>query len=218
MRKPILIIATLVVLLGALAYLIREPVLLSIGDFLVVRDDLQPADAIHVIAGPDSTRIDYGIQLYQQGYAKKIIFTGGWCPCLKTNSAEYGRERALQQGIPPQAITIDGSEVTSTYAEIGQLKEVITHSQEPIRSVISVSDPYHMRRARWTYRHVLGDQVSVQMAPVPFDLSPYQHRWWTDGASRQYVKEEYLKIAYYYARYQYSVGPLRTWLASLDRE
>jgi uncharacterized SAM-binding protein YcdF (DUF218 family) len=218
MLKPILIIATVVVLLGAMVYLGREPILLSIGDFLVVRDDLQPADVIHVIAGSDNTRIDYAIQLYQQGYAKKIIFTGGWCPCLEANAAEYGRERALQQGIPPQAIAVDGSEVTSTYAEIGELKELIIHSQVPIRSVIGVSDAYHMRRARWTYRHVLGDQVNVEMAPVPFDSSPYQRRWWTDGASRQYIKDEYLKIAYYYARYQFGVGPLGKWLASLDRK
>jgi uncharacterized SAM-binding protein YcdF (DUF218 family) len=218
MLKPILIMATVAVLLGAILCLIREPILLFIGDFLVVRDDLQSADAIHVIAGPDNTRIDYAIQLYQQGYAKRIIFTGGWCRCLEANAAEYGRERALQQGVPPEAIAIDGSEVTSTYAEIGQLQEVISHSQGPTRSVIGVSDPYHMRRARWTYRHVLGDQVSVQMAPVPFELSPYQRRWWTDDESRQYIEDEYLKIAYYYARYQFGVGPLGRWLAALDRE
>jgi uncharacterized SAM-binding protein YcdF (DUF218 family) len=216
--KYLLVITAAVGLLWMALFLIHERILLAIGDFLVVQDELQPADAIHVISGPDNTRIDYGIQLFQQGYARQIIFTGGWCPCTQANSAEYGRERALQQGVPPQAIVIDGSEITSTYAEIGQLKEVITHSQVPIRSVIGVSDPYHMRRARWTYRHVLGDQVNVQMAPVPFDLSPYQRRWWTDEASRQMVKNEYLKIVYYYARYRFNLGPVSDWLASLDQD
>jgi len=37
-----------------------------IGDFLVVEDDLRPADVIHIIAG-DDYRTDYAIQLYQQG-------------------------------------------------------------------------------------------------------------------------------------------------------
>jgi hypothetical protein len=73
-----------------------------------------------------------------------------------------------------------------------------------------------MRRARWTTQRLLGDEIQVQMAPVPFEVSPYQRRWWTDEASRKYVKDEYLKLAYYVARYQLSWGPLKAWLASLD--
>jgi uncharacterized SAM-binding protein YcdF (DUF218 family) len=216
--KIILIITLPIVLLGTTLFLIHERILLAIGDFLVIQDELQPADAIHVMSVSDNTRVDYAIQLYKQGFAKQIIFTGGWCPCTQANSAEYSKARALQQGVPAQAIVIDGSEVTSTYAEIVQLKEVISHSPVAVRSLIGVSDPFHMRRARWTYRHVLGDQVSLQMAPVPFEAGLYQRRWWTDEASRQYVKDEYLKIAYYYARYKFSMGPVRGWLASFDTD
>jgi uncharacterized SAM-binding protein YcdF (DUF218 family) len=216
--KSVLIIIITVVLLGAILFLTREPILLALGDFLVVKDELQPADAIHVISGPDNTRIDYAIQLYQQGFARQIIFTGGWCDCTGSNWAESGGRRARQQGLPLEAIIVDGSEVTSTYAEIGRLKEAITHSPIPIHSIIGVSDPFHMWRSRWTYRKVLGDQISIQMAPVPFNLSPNKRIWWADEASRQYVKDEYLKIAYYYARYQFSWGPMKAWLASLDRE
>jgi uncharacterized SAM-binding protein YcdF (DUF218 family) len=156
--------------------------------------------------------------LFQQGYARQIIFTGGWCPCTQTNSAQYGQERALQQRVPSQAIAIDGSEVTSTYSEVVRLKELIARSQSSIRSVIVVSDPYHMRRARWTCRRVLGNQILLQMAPVPFEQSSHQHHWWTDAESRNMVRDEYLKTVYYYARYQLSWGPVRDWLASLDRE
>jgi uncharacterized SAM-binding protein YcdF (DUF218 family) len=218
MLKPILTLGVAILLVGSILYLIREPILLAIGNFLVVQDELNSADAIHVISGSDNTRIDYAIALYQQGYANQIIFTGGWCPCTEANSAEYGRARALQQGVPGQAIVIDGAEVTSTYAEIVQLSQVLSHSPVPIRSIIGVSDPFHMRRSRWTYRQVLGDQVSLQMAPVPFEAGAYQRRWWTDEASRQYVKEEYTKIAYYYARYKFSIGPLQEWLAAFDQE
>jgi uncharacterized SAM-binding protein YcdF (DUF218 family) len=217
LMKRILVIAAIVVLLGMTLFLIREPVLLAIGDFLVVQDELQPADVIHVISGPDD-RTDYAIQLYKEGYARHLFFTGGWCTFHNYYHGRHGRERALEQGIPLEAVAIDDSRVTSTYAEVVRLKEFITHSQAPVRSVIVVSDPYHMRRARWTYRHVLGDQVSIQMAPIPFDSSPYQRRWWTDEDSRQYVKNEYLKMIYYYARYQLGVGPLEEWLASFDHK
>jgi len=120
--------------------------------------------------------------------------------------------------MPPQVIAIDGSWITGTYSEATKLKEWIERSPVPIHSVIVVSDPYHMRRARWTYRTVLGNQIGLQMAPVPFGPSPYQRRWWTDEMSRNMVRDEYLKILYYYARYRLSWGPLREWLAPFDRD
>jgi uncharacterized SAM-binding protein YcdF (DUF218 family) len=215
--KHILFVTVPGILLGATLFLIHEPVLLAIGDWLVIQDKLQPADVIHVISGPDD-RTDYAIQLYQQGYGRQIFFTGGWCSSHGHYHGRHGQEYALEQGIPVGAIAFDDSEVMSTYAEVVRLKEFITHSPAPVRSVIVVSDPYHMRRARWTYQHVLGNQVSLQMAPVSFGVSPYQRRWWTDEASRQYVKNEYLKILYYYARYQFSWGPVQEWLSSLDRD
>jgi uncharacterized SAM-binding protein YcdF (DUF218 family) len=197
--------------------LTHERILLAVGDFLVVQDRLQPADIIHVIAGPDH-RTDYAINLYQQGYGKIIFFTGGWCPCDNVYQGQHSRERAMEQGVPLEAIAIDDSQVTSTYAEVLRLKEFIARSQVRIRSVIVVSDPHHMWRARWAYRNVFDSQMNLQMAPVPFNLSPYQHRWWTDGNSRRFLKNEYLKIFYYIARYRLSWGPVREWLASLDHD
>ena len=215
--KHILTLAVPIFLFGATLFVAREPILLAIGDFLVVQDKLYPADVIHVIGGLDD-RTDYAIRLYQRGYARQIFFTGGWCSFHNYYHGQHGKERALEQGVPPEAIAFDDSQVASTYAEIVRLKEWIARSPAPVRSVIVVSDPFHMRRARWTYRQLLGDQVGAQMAPIPFDLTPYQRRWWTDEKSRNYVKSEYLKIAYYYARYRFGVGPLGEWLSSLDQD
>jgi hypothetical protein len=74
------------------------------------------------------------------------------------------------------------------------------------RSVVVVSDPFHMRRARWAFRKVLNDRIELQMAPVPFELTPYQRTWRTDPESRSYVREEYEKFIYYIARYQLRLG------------
>ena len=204
-------------LVGVMLLPFQNPILLAIGDYLVIQDDLRPADLIHVISGPDD-RTDYGIRLYEQGYGERIFFTGGWCSEIQGIHAERGNERAIAQGVPPEAVAMDAYQVTSTYAEALRLKEFIEQSKVPIRSVIIVSDPHHMRRARWAYRQVLGDGVKLQMAPVPFQQSSFQRRWWTDKESQQMVKEEYLKFAYYFARYRLSWGPIQGWLVSLDRD
>ena len=215
MRSGIVLVV-FVLVLGMAVWSAREPILVSMGSFLVVQDELVSADVIHEISGLDD-RTDYAIQLYQEGYGKKLFFTVGWCDKIQGNHAKRGEERAENQGVPPSASAIDGSEVTSTYSEALRLREFISASNEPVRSVIVVSDPYHMRRARWTYRRVLGKDVQVQMAPVPDGLFPCRERWWTDEDSRKYVEEEYVKLLYYYARYKFSWGPIKEWLASLDR-
>jgi uncharacterized SAM-binding protein YcdF (DUF218 family) len=214
-RKKLLI--GLMALGGILLFVSRERWLLAIGDFLVVQDDLHPADVIHVIAGQDY-RTDYAILLYKKGYAKTLFFTGGWCLEHQYYHGEHARARALDQGVPGNAIAYDDSKVISTYLEVEKLKQWSSHSPNPMRSVMAVSDPVHMRRARWTYRRVLGDQIELQMAPVPFEQTPYQRRWWSDRKSRQYVEEEYEKLLYYFLRYQITGGWLRDWLASFDRK
>ena len=216
-RKKAGLVVAAIALIGLTLFLAREPILFKVGDFLVVQDKVQVVDVIHVIAGPDEYT-DYAARLFQQGYGKRIFFTGGWCREHRENHGDRGRKRAVANGVPPEAIATDDSAVTSTYSEVERLKGWITRSEAPIRSVAVVSDPYHMRRARWTYRHILGDEIELRMAPIPFDLSPYNRRWWTDGGSRRMVKEEYVKILYYYARYKFACGWLREWLASFDKE
>jgi uncharacterized SAM-binding protein YcdF (DUF218 family) len=211
-----LILPAVAVLLGAVLFFFKEPIALAVGGFLMIQDDLQPADVIHVIAGGDD-RTDHAIQLYKQGYGKQIFFTGGWCTQHGYYHGEHGAERAMAQGVEPEGIAFDDSRVISTYDEVVLLKEFIAKSPAPIRSVITVSDAFHGRRAVLTDRLVFGDAVTVQFSPVPFEASTYTRRWWTDPVSRQYVRDEYIKLLYYLARYRLSWGPIRQWLASLDR-
>lgn len=117
------------------------------------------------------------------------------------------------------SVAIDGSWVTRTYSEALRLKADVDGVGQPgIRSAIVMGDAHHLRRARWAYRRVLGEGIALRMAPMPLDRSPYQQRWWTDAASRQFVWGEYRKIVYYHLRYRYSWGVFREWLASLDTE
>lgn len=213
-RAYLLIVA---VLLSVTLYLTHERLLLAVGDFLVVRDKLQSADVIHIIAGEDY-RTDYAIELYKHGYGKLLFFTGGWCSFHHLFHGQHGRERALEQGVPLEAIAVDEAPVSSTYSEVARLKAFIERAKEPVQSIMVVSDPHHMRRARWTYKKILGQNIKLEMEPVPFECSSYNEHWWRDVRSKEMVKWEYLKFAYYYARYQFSWGPLREWLASLDTD
>jgi uncharacterized SAM-binding protein YcdF (DUF218 family) len=216
MKYMVYLILSLV-LTASLIYIFHNSILLAIGNFLIVQDRLQPADVIHVISGLDH-RTHYAIQLYKQGYGTYLFFTGGWCAEIQGVHADRSTQQSIEQGIPADAIGADAYQVTSTYQEAQRLKLWIDQSHTPIHSVIIVSDPHHMRRARWAYQQVLGKNVKLIMAPVPFEQTPYQQRWWKDAASRSMVRDEYVKTIYYYARYKFSWGPLKEWLAAFDTE
>lgn len=198
--------------------IMREHFLLSIGNVLVVTQTLQPADVIHVIAGKEH-RLDYAILLYRQGYGKQIVLTGaGWCLVHNAVHGQLWIKRALEQGVMSEAIVTDDVTITSTYSEVLRLKAFMEHSPASIRSVIVVSDMFHMRRAQWVYRMIFGDKLTIQMAPVPFSWTPYHQRWWMDAQSRLYVKSEYEKLIYYFFRYWIDWHPLSQWLSSFDED
>jgi uncharacterized SAM-binding protein YcdF (DUF218 family) len=200
-----------------LLLIFHEPILLAIGNFLIIRDQLQPADVIQVISGLDH-RTNYAIQLYKQGYGKILFYTGGWCAEIQGVHAVRSTQMSLNQGVPIDAIASDAFQVTSTFGEAERLKLWIDQANPPVRSIMIVSDPHHMRRAQWAYQQIFGNDVKLIMAPVPIEQTPFIERWWTDRETLTMVGEEYVKMIYYYARYKLSSGPLQDWLASFDKE
>jgi uncharacterized SAM-binding protein YcdF (DUF218 family) len=209
-----LVIAGLIILTIAFSLLLfKEQVFHGIGNYLVIQDNLSPADIVHVVAGEDYRTV-YAIDLYQQGLAKQIFFTGGVCQYHGYDHSEHGMQLARAQAVPQEALASDSTPVKSTYDEAVLLKAYLDQNPQPGRSVIVVSDPFHMRRARWTYQRVLGDEVKVMMAPVPFDRLNYRSDWWKDPAAQRYILDEYTKGIYYFLRYQLSWN----WLARFDTE
>jgi uncharacterized SAM-binding protein YcdF (DUF218 family) len=212
-KKSLVAIEIFIILLLMSALLdFHQPIRLLIGNFLMVQDDLSPVDVIHVIAG-DDYRTEYAIQLYKQGYARQLFFTGGWCVYHGYYHGRHGLELALAAGIPREAIAYDDSPVSSTYDEALLLQEYLDQFQPAYKSVMVVSDPFHMRRSQWTYQHIFGDGYKILMAPVPFDQTPFKQQWWTDASSEKYVFEEYKKLVYYFFRYQLNIH----WLVVFDR-
>jgi uncharacterized SAM-binding protein YcdF (DUF218 family) len=190
-RKLVLLGGGIILLLVGL-FLAHKPILLGIGSFLVVGDDLKPADLIHVLGG-GFDRLDYGLQLYEQGYGQRIFITGG-------DDAIVYRAYALANGAEAEHILPAESWAVNTYEEALELKQFLDRDSS-VRSVIVVSSPYHMRRAQWTFQDVLGDQVALQFAPVPFEMAHHQQQWWMDAGSRKIVRGEYFKLLLYYVNH-----------------
>ncbi|WP_293708775.1 MULTISPECIES: YdcF family protein [unclassified Stenotrophomonas] len=131
-------------LLGVAAWIIW------VGD----RDQAAPADAIIVLgaaaydAKPSPVfeeRIRHGLDLYRQGYAPKLIFTGGFGGArARFSESQVARRYALKQKIPAEAILI---ETKSRTTRQNLVEAKVLMKQNDLHKVIVVSDPLHMARA-----------------------------------------------------------------------
>lgn len=89
-------------------------------------------------------RINQSIRLYQSGYVKKIIITGGYGEGNMHSDAYMGALDAKEQGIPEEDIFIE-EQSTITQENLENAKVIMENND--FDSALIVSDPLHMKRA-----------------------------------------------------------------------
>ena len=117
------------------------------------RDQAAPADVIIVLgaaaydARPSPVfveRIRHGIDLYQRGLAKHLIFTGGFGTGARFSESQVAQRYALKHGVPRQAILIE-TQSRTTHQNLQQAASLM--KSHGFKRAIIVSDPLHMARA-----------------------------------------------------------------------
>ena len=134
------------------------------------RDQAGPADAIVVLGAAAydtrpspvfAERIRHGIDLYEQGHAGALVFTGGYGDGARFSESQVARTYALRAGVPEQAILIETLSRT-TYQNLARSRDLLT--DHGLQRVIVVSDPLHMARALRLCRRLGIDAVG---SPTP---------------------------------------------------
>lgn len=182
----------------------REPMLTAVGNFLIVRDELRPCDAIVVLSGSLPDRILEAVDLYQAGLAPRVVLTQETpLPGLLELRARGGTmlERheqnldiARQLGVPATALSVVTTPAWSTVTEAEAL--VAYFREQGIRSIVLVTSKAHARRAGLTFRDLTRGSLQVLMAPSRYDpFSPAE--WWRRRPWARRVCIEYLKLANY---------------------
>ena len=117
------------------------------------RDQAGPADVIIVLgaaaydARPSpvfAERIRHGIDLYQRGLAKHLIFTGGFGTGARFSESQVAQRYALKHGVARQAILIE-TQSRTTHQNLQQA--AVLMKAHGFKRAIIVSDPLHMARA-----------------------------------------------------------------------
>ncbi len=168
------------------------------GAYLIIADELQPANAIVMLSGGVESRMDEVLNLYRDGYGKVIILTetGQQLENFDVLHSNDIRIQLLNNGIPGGNILITENEVNSTADEAHAVKELLSNQQ--FSSAIIVTDPYHTRRTSVVFRDIFGDSP-IKLIFRPVRGSWYNSRtWFLSSGGWRFTVMEYLKLAGYY--------------------
>ena len=203
--KRAVIILTIVCTSFLAVYLLRNVIMLQVGNYLIVEDPIEQVDAIFLLGGGPFDRGSEAGKLYKAGYSKKIICTGGQVSNLlksldlKHTEAEVARINLVKNNEVPRRAIVALSEATSTKEE----SEVILRycREEGFEKVMILSSKFHTRRVNNVFRPLLeeaGIKVLVRGAPSSlYDES----LWWESESGLIMVNNEYVKLGYYFIKY-----------------
>jgi uncharacterized SAM-binding protein YcdF (DUF218 family) len=181
------------VILAALLYIGHGFLLEKMGRYLYYKDEIKPADVIVILAGEETERVEYGVKLFREGWARKdrIILAGG--PLVwKYTWACLMKEEAILLGVPKKDILLEDKSRTTEEDAIFT-KEIM--DKYGYKSCILVTSPYHSHRATKIFKKVMGDKITVLSAPSDKSWFSFD-AWWKRKRDRRYVLSEYSKFIY----------------------
>jgi uncharacterized SAM-binding protein YcdF (DUF218 family) len=158
--------------------------------------DCSRVDAVVAISGGDtSARTAGAIELYKNGWADVLVFSGAAQDKSGPSNAEAMKRQALQSGIPESQILIDETSETTKQnaANTNDLFE-----QNNISSVILVTSAYHQRRAGLEFGERAGGKIKIVNHPVSQD-NQWSSWWWTTPTGWFLATSELVKIVAFYA-------------------
>jgi uncharacterized SAM-binding protein YcdF (DUF218 family) len=138
----------------ALVVLVAVVWLTSLAGIIIMgrHEGARPAAAIVVLGAAQygghpspvhKARLDHGVELWKRGLAPRFIVTGGRGDGDTTSEAAVSRNYIRRQGVPDSVIELErhGRTTSQSLHAVAALM-----ADTPDRSVILVSDPFHMLR------------------------------------------------------------------------
>lgn len=146
---------------------------ITLWDYHQLHHELSPADAIMVLCSYDLAVAERGAQLFLEGWAPLLIFSGGLGAITKhlwsVPEADQFAAIAVRMGVPPEKIIIENCS-TNTGENVRFTRELLAGKGLDPGKFILVQKPYMERRAYATFMKVWpGKDLVVTSPRVSFD-------------------------------------------------
>jgi uncharacterized SAM-binding protein YcdF (DUF218 family) len=140
----------------------------------VAGTDCTKADAIVVVSGGDTVaRTQAGIELFKNGWADTLVFSGAAFDKSGPSNAAAMEQQALNAGVPASAILID-EDAANTQQNAENAQSIF--EQHHFGDIILVTSGYHQRRASLEF-HKSTDSIAIRDYPVIGDKD-WNWFWW----------------------------------------
>ena len=155
--------------------------------------------AVVCLGGGRIDRYKYSIEIFKLTKNSKIIFCGISTngACMNISWAELGKDIAEKSGCNANDI-IMLKNPSSTFEEAFFLKEFLRKNK--FDRIIIISDPFHMRRIKMTYKKIFKDDYCKLIFSYPENSWYRTDNWWKNPESVYAVATEYLKLLWYKIR------------------
>ncbi len=190
-----LLVLAFLLLLGLILYLARAPLLAAVGEWWVVNESFEKAQAA-VVLGGDSVggdRLQRGVRLYREGWAPQLVLVG---PALRTylNETQLMEREAHNLGVPADKILRVPQPSNSTLEDALLLRRFLAAHE--MRRVIVVTSNFHARRTRRIFQKVLRPQ-GIQFWVVGVEDPRFEpQRWWRQREQRAVFFLELMRTIY----------------------
>ncbi|OGZ49470.1 MAG: hypothetical protein A3C83_00480 [Candidatus Ryanbacteria bacterium RIFCSPHIGHO2_02_FULL_47_25] len=149
---------------------------LIVWDYQHVNHKLQKADCIIVLGSHDTRTAERGAELFLEGWALLLVFSGGRGRLTPKNwdipEAEMFAGVALKMGVPKEKILIENKS-TNTGENVVFTKKFLEEKGLKPRKVIVVQKPYMERRAYATFKKMWPEPDIIVTSPqIPFEKYP----------------------------------------------
>ncbi len=140
----------------------------TLWDYHHVNQSLEKSDCILVLGSHDLRVAERGAELYLQGFAPLIIFSGGLGNFTKEiwdeSEADKFATVAVHMGVPREAILIENKS-TNTGENILFTQQLLKENSLDPQSFIVVQKPYMERRSYATFKKYWPDKKLVVTSP-----------------------------------------------------
>ena len=149
---------------------------LIVWDYQHVNHKLQKADCIIVLGSHDTRTAERGAELFLEGWAPLLVFSGGRGRLTPKKwdipEAEMFAGVALKMGVPKEKILIENKS-TNTGENVVFTKKFLEEKGLKPRKVIVVQKPYMERRAYATFKKMWPEPDIIVTSPqIPFEKYP----------------------------------------------
>lgn len=166
-------------------------------DYLAEQDEPQKVDLIFVFGAPSNLRAKAAVNLFKEGFGRKIVFTGRGPHYMQEKSAKTEAQKhadyAMDNGVPRSNIIIEDSSITIP-DNIRATLNLFDEKNIAFKSIILVNSPYSQRRGWVSFQKYVPSTTRIYRVNSEVSEGFSKSFWYKNEDGVRVILSEFLKM------------------------